>query len=170
MAGVKTACIFELMSGTASAPRILRLVGATAEPPIRASEPRSAPTRPVWAENHSAAKLSAMDARWVLAARTSQLLEGGQVALLAPRSRRLLVRLGSAMGLRAFDSALVIAIAQDAARAGEPLTRSAQDRLAMVRPASNASKVERLETVGLLIAAFLLGGLFFTIVRVWLLG
>jgi len=124
--------------------------------------------QPVWAENQSAAKLSAMDARWVLAARTSQVLEGGRAGLLAPDKRRLLVRLGSAMGLRAFDSALVIAIAQDAARAGEPLTRSAQDRLAMVRPASNSDKVRRLEVLGLLIAAFFLGGFFFTLIRVWL--
>lgn len=152
------------MSGTASAPRILRLVGDHVEPRVQAAHRE----QPVWAENQSAAKLSAMDARWVLAARTSQVLEGGRAALLAPDKRRLLVRLGTAMGLRAFDSALVIAIAQDAARAGEPLTRSAQDRLAMVRPASNADKVRRLEVLGLLIAAFFLGGFFFTLMRVWL--
>ncbi len=166
VADPKSACTFGQMSGTATAPRILRLVGDHSEPAAPAS-PRTA-SQPVWAENQSAAKLSAIDARWVLAARTSQSLEGGRAALLTPDKRRLLVRLGNAMGLRAFDAALVIAIAQDAARAGEPLTRSAQDRLAMVRPATNTDRVRRLEVLGLMTAAFFLGGLFFSIIRAWL--
>jgi hypothetical protein len=150
---------------------VSRQIGVENNRPVFCPADRVAPrtpSQPVWAENQSAAKLSAMDARWILAARTSQSLEGGRAALLTPDKRRLLVRLGHAMGLRAFDAALVIAIAQDAARAGEPLTRSAQERLAMVRPANTSDRLRRFEVIGLMTAAFFLGGLYFAIIRVWL--
>ena len=57
----------------------------------------------------------ATDPRWVLALRTSELLEG---AVLPPEKREKLVRLGKVMGLTAFDANLVIAIVQDQARRG----------------------------------------------------
>lgn len=158
------------MSGTVTTPRVLRLVGADAVPWAQMMPQRNAPAQPAWAENQSAAKLSPMDARWALAVRVSQMLDGGRVALLAPNKRRTLVRLAEQMGLRTFDAALVIAIVQDAARAGEPLTRSAQDRLAMVRPAAESSKSDAFEVVAMLTAAAFLGALFFSIMRVWLLG
>jgi hypothetical protein len=70
----------------------------------------------------------------VLAARTTRLLQGGTSAILTPESRAKLLVLSKRMGLRAFDASLVIAIAQDAARRGEPLGEECEGRLRLVRP------------------------------------
>jgi hypothetical protein len=80
----------------------------------------------------AASGMTTDDARLVLGRRTTELLEGGRVARLAPERRASLERLAVKLGLRAFDTSLVIAIAQDAARAGETL-EEASGRLALVR-------------------------------------
>ena len=77
--------------------------------------------------------MSALDPRWALAVRTNTLLQGGRAAILPPESRRFLISLGKDINLRPFDSNLVIAIVQDAARAGyDPLGAEARMRLKMV--------------------------------------
>ncbi len=75
----------------------------------------------VGAENHQAA-MQAPDPRdplWILAERTAASLEGGRAAVLSPEKRARLIGLGTDLGLRAFDSHLVIAIVQDGARTGD---------------------------------------------------
>lgn len=80
------------------------------------------PTGQVRQEMISATGLSPDDARMILARRASESLEGGRLAQLTPAKRRGLERVANAMGLRDFDTNLVIAIAQDAARTGEAIT------------------------------------------------
>lgn len=58
------------------------------------------------------------DARWILALRTRQRLQGGTAAVLPAESRAELMQVGRRLGLRAFDAALIIAIVQDDARVG----------------------------------------------------
>ncbi|MDP1661767.1 MAG: hypothetical protein Q8L55_07610 [Phycisphaerales bacterium] len=95
--------------------------------------PSLAQRRAVEAEN-KAATMSALDPRWALAVRTSSMLQGGRAAILPPESRRFLVKLGKDINLRPFDSNLVIAIVQDAARAGcDPIGAESRMRLKMVR-------------------------------------
>ncbi|HEB61273.1 MAG TPA: hypothetical protein ENJ06_05550 [Phycisphaeraceae bacterium] len=62
------------------------------------------------------ANLNPNDARWVLALRTAQSLQGAQ---LLPEKRESLLRLATHLGMRPFDANLVIAIVQDRARRGE---------------------------------------------------
>jgi hypothetical protein len=87
----------------------------------------------VGAENRAAAGISTFDARWVMAARVSDSLEGGRAAILPPEARSRLVSSAGRMGLRPFDANMVIAIVQDAARRGEsPLDADGADRLTLV--------------------------------------
>lgn len=58
------------------------------------------------------------DPRWLLARATLGRIQGGQAGILAPADRRGLAVLGSRLGLRPFDTNLVIAIVQDHARCG----------------------------------------------------
>lgn len=72
------------------------------------------------------------DPRWVLAARTTEVLEG---AVLPPQRRERLIRLGGVLGLSVFDANLVIAIVQDQARRGYPkesILGQAEGQLRMV--------------------------------------
>ncbi len=81
------------------------------------------------------ADLSAADARWVFAVRVAYAIEPGpEPALPSDRRRRLLV-VAKALGLRPFDANLIIAIVQDAARSGDPLGSSVEERLGLIRPA-----------------------------------
>ena len=100
--------------------------------------------------------MSALDPRWALAVRANSMLQGGRAAVLPPESRRYLVQLGKDINLRPFDANLVIAIVQDAARAGyDPLGTEARLRIKMVRePQSERDQ----PTLRWLIAAVLLGG------------
>jgi hypothetical protein len=84
-------------------------------------------------ENASAVSLSALDPRWVLAVQVMRGLQGGRAAILTPEERKRLMLVGNRMGLRSFDTNLVIAIVQDGARAGEdPLGTAAVGRLRLV--------------------------------------
>jgi len=86
-------------------------------------------------ENRAASELSAGDARWVMAIRVGQAIEGGRSAMLRPdRCRRLLLE-GQSLGLRDFDTNLIIAIVQDGARTGEGMGANVADRVALVRSA-----------------------------------
>lgn len=93
----------------------------------------------VGAENARAANLSALDARWMLAVQVTHVINAGgpagaRAGFLAPERRRLLVAEGARLGLRPFDTNLVIAVVQDAARAGaDPLGHEARARLALIR-------------------------------------
>lgn len=72
------------------------------------------------------------DPRWVLAARTAEVMEG---AVLPPQRRERLIRLGGVLGLSVFDANLVIAIVQDQARRGYPkesILSQAEAQLRMV--------------------------------------
>lgn len=157
------------MSGVAASPTVLRLVNAE---PVSVSPRGNIATSQdlkVRRANEESARLDALDARWVLAVRTTMALEGGRAAILRPADRRTLVALATSMGLRTFDAALVIAIAQDAARTGEALSGSPQERLSMVRPPG----LGRGESMGpgmLLFLACGLGAVVFTLVKAWLIG
>jgi len=148
---------------------VLRLVNADAAPMSRGRPIASQPDHRVEAENHAAARLEATDARWVLAVRTTRALQGGRAAILRPAERRTLVSLAGRLGLRPFDAALVIAIAQDAARTCDALSGTPQDRLTMVRPPA-ASPSESFGPGALLLMSCFIGALFFSIMRMWLLG
>lgn len=80
------------------------------------------------------------DARWVFAVRVKRELQGGRAAIIAPESRKRLLRLANRLGLRNFDANLVIAIVQDDARLyGTALpipSEAARGPLALVRPAN----------------------------------
>lgn len=81
----------------------------------------------------AASCMDPLDARLTLARRASEMLEGGRAARLSPEKRERLERLASRLGLRAFDTSLVIAIAQDAARTGTPVhAAEVQGRLGLV--------------------------------------
>jgi len=131
------------------------------------SRQRREVSRAVGHENRAAAGLSPTDARWALAARTAQLIQGGRAAILTPECRARLLGIGTRMGLRPFDTNLVIAIVQDGARCGEPLGEASEERLALVRPVPDASARAGWWT---LLAAIMLGSAFFWIAVRWLTG
>lgn len=155
----------------------LRLIntGVDAAPPV--SPQGNTDARRVWAvasENIAAAGLAATDARWVLALRVAETLEGGRAAILRPDRRERLLRIASTMGLRAFDANLVIAIVQDAARSGDaPLGRATEQRLALVRPPDWQTRLaaapQRQLALRIAAAAALAIALFTMLVR-WLAG
>jgi hypothetical protein len=132
-----------------------RVAAATyAAGPAASFAARRQAVREVESEN-KAASMSALDPRWALAVRTNTLLQGGRAAILPPESRRFLVSLGKDINLRPFDSNLVIAIVQDAARAGyDPLGAEARMRLKMV---PEPRKEQDHPTIRWAIAALLLG-------------
>jgi len=87
----------------------------------------AAARRAIAAENTAAANLPADDARLVMAARVAGSLDGGRAAILTPDKRRKLVAMGTNLGLRSFDTNLIIAIVQDGARRGEMFTGASTD-------------------------------------------
>ncbi len=114
------------------------------------------------------AALDAADPRWVLAVRAAGLIEGGRAALLSQERRQRLHALASRLQLRPFDAALVIAIVQDAARAGEdPLGRQAQARVSLV---GAGTKVREPSPALLMLASAALAGLFFAAMAWWMGG
>ena len=66
----------------------------------------------------AAAGMDPSDPRWVLALQTRDRLQG---STLTPERREQLLKAGKTLGLRPFESNLVIAIVQDQARTGEEL-------------------------------------------------
>ena len=116
----------------------LRLVGG--DDPIAARSLRSRRAeRDVERSNRESAEtassLSEGDVRVLLAMRVSESLEGGRAAILRPDKRARLRKLATSLGLGDFDTSLVIAIVQDAARRGETIrSERAQGALRLVRP------------------------------------
>ncbi len=96
-------------------------MGSVIDRKLRATHGRDALARP--AHSLGSRTLRADDARWILAARTRERLQGGRAAILTAESRTRLIEVGRRLGLRPFDVALIIAIVQDNAR--QP--RSAED-------------------------------------------
>jgi len=80
------------------------------------------------------------DARWVFAVRVKREIQGGKAAIIAPESRKRLLKLANRLGLRNFDANLVIAIVQDDSRLyGTEIpvpSEAAKGPLALIRPAS----------------------------------
>jgi hypothetical protein len=148
------ACMYRYQHTMSASPAhpVLRLITDDVARPQRPSTMRNAP-RPntlrldtdtpltisheqVRAENVSAASsISALDPRWILAVQTSREIQGGRAAVITPESRRRLLLTGARLGLRPFDSNLVIAVVQDGARSGEDsLGRDVVARLRLVHP------------------------------------
>ncbi len=119
-------------------------LGIGSADPLRAladaRSPRTSPT----------SDLQATDARWVFAVRVSKALEPGPEPALPPDRRRRLMSIAKALGLRPFDANLIIAIVQDAARSGEPLSSSVEERLGLVRAVHRAG----VSRTNLLLVAF----------------
>lgn len=95
------------------------LGGATARSRIGAvlsERSLAVPARRIEQENRSAASLSPDDARWVLARRVAEAIEGERAAIIRPEVRIRLVAIGQRLGLRPFDANLIIAIVQDDVR------------------------------------------------------
>ena len=139
---------------SASDQPVLRLVGRDRpQTPVRvrrtAPKPSREMLRAIASENaaagRAAQRLDATDARWVLAIRVAEAIEGGRAAILTPERRHRINRLAIKMGLREFDASLVMAIVQDAARTGElersGLGEAVEQRLAMVRDPAGGSEV-----------------------------
>jgi hypothetical protein len=123
------------MGTTLNHPVGLRLTGGDDAALLGTNAPRADPRIQVALENFAAAQLSIDDARWALAARTAESLEGGRAAVLPPQKRERLTRLATSLGMRPFDANLVIAIVQDGARSGEgPLGHGVTERLQLVQP------------------------------------
>jgi hypothetical protein len=121
-------------------------------------------------ENAAAASLAALDPRWVLAVQVSRELQGGRAAVLTPEGRRRLLLVGNRLGLRAFDSNLVIAIVQDGARAGEdPLGSNAQGRMRLVGREQELADARPGPGWGMVAAVALIAGIIGAAIAVWLL-
>lgn len=144
----------------------LRLVNTEGDSPLRLSTPGNMrivsgrPLKPheraaerVAAENAAASGMSALDPRWIVAVQTFRDLDGGRAAVLTPEKRRRLVCTGKRLGLRAFDTNLIIAIVQDGARSGsDPLGYEVVGRLEMLRREPDSGSA-RAVTVGWMILA-----------------
>jgi hypothetical protein len=87
----------------------------------------------------STVTMSALDPRWVLAVQVHRQMQGGRAAIVTPETRRRLMLIGRRLGLRPFDTSLVIAIIQDGARRGEdPLGQMSVSRLKLVNDGETA--------------------------------
>jgi hypothetical protein len=86
--------------------------------PAPARQVRAA-AREIVRENRQAASLTPSEAREILTARVSELIQGGRAAILTPEHRARAVRIARMLGVRDFDAQLVIAVVQDRARRGE---------------------------------------------------
>jgi hypothetical protein len=83
--------------------------------------------------------IDANDPRWVLAMQTQARLHG---ATLTPERRDELMKSGTRLGLRAFETNLVIAVVQDRARTNQPL-RLAQSALSLMPVAAPQIKARQ---------------------------
>lgn len=103
--------------------------------------PPPAAIREVGLENRMAA-LAADDVRAAFAATVAASLEGGRAAILRPKARQALMASGAKLGLRPFDTSLVIAIVQDAARRGEGVNAApVHGRLGMVGEPESTTRI-----------------------------
>lgn len=143
----------------------MRRRGATAQP--RPAQGRL----PSMSENRAASRLDAHDARWIMAIRAAQSIEGGAAAIISPQRRHRLLAAGAGLGLRPFDTSLVIAIVQDAARSGLPaLGSTTEERLTLVRqpPPEPAERGNVASPGRLLLAAALAAAAIFAALIAWI--
>lgn len=126
----------------------LRLVNAAPAVRVRLSR-----REPVTLEPARPAALPVTDARWVLAVRVRESLDGGSAAILPPEARARMLSVGRRLGLRPFDINLVIAIVQDHVRCGgrDPHSEMVA-RLALVPGAAPAAEHEMPAAGGRLVA------------------
>ncbi|MBL0928212.1 MAG: hypothetical protein IBJ11_11275 [Phycisphaerales bacterium] len=97
---------------------MLRLAGdgpAAPGPGGRAEEAQ----RRVARANAAAAALEPSEARRMIASAAAAALQGGRAAILTPERRERLRFVARALGVRAFDANVIIALVQDRARRGE---------------------------------------------------
>lgn len=121
------------VSGSVQSARVSAEGAAVARLRREAGPPEA--VRAVVRENRLAARLDADDARLMFAQRVSEVLDGGEAAILTPENRRRALRMARLLGMRPFDASLVVAIVQDNARRGVPATMLSRDaRLVMVAP------------------------------------
>jgi hypothetical protein len=100
-------------------------------------------------ENVLASKMSADDARWILAVKVGQLMEGGTSAFLSGERRRSVMASARSLGLREFDASLIIAIVQDNARAGRAaMDERVRSRLALVGMSTDADSGDPRDALG----------------------
>lgn len=147
----------------------LRLVIPEMGPTIAQSRAR----RSIENENLRAARLAYEcdhDVRRILAIKTGLALEGGRAAILAPQLRRDLVQQGAKLGLRPFESNLIIAVVQDGARRGEPVAaKDVQRSLEVIpSPAKPDTWNDPWTWARLWLAAAALGGLMMLVLVEWL--
>ena len=119
--------------------------------------------RAVRSENEAAAglELPSLDPRWQLATTAYSRLQEGP---LTPGQRAKLIDQASRMGLRTFDASLIIAIAQDHARSGRPLS-DATPTLELVRVEPRSSRHGLRWTLAVACAAATTG-----LLMVWMAG
>ncbi|MBA4119209.1 MAG: hypothetical protein C0513_00670 [Isosphaera sp.] len=122
--------------------------------------------RAVATENILSRGLSADDARWILAARAGEQLQGGSVAALPAESRRGLMHAAHALGMRPFEAGLVIAVVQDAARRGETL-ESARPLLGFVPARGRRAGREGSPSLRVLVWALALGAALLAAMAAW---
>jgi hypothetical protein len=148
----------------------LRLVGAddpVAAQSLREARARREAARDIERANRESAELTADDARIIFAMRVFESLEGGRAAILRPERRARLRHLAASLGIGEFDTALVMAIAQDAARRGESLESDrAKGALRLVRPARPRPDTDILLRIT---GALLLGAVLLIVLVRWVL-
>jgi hypothetical protein len=94
---------------------------------------RATAERDVALANRLASGMRPDDARWVLALRVAGALEGGKAAVITPERRQGLISAGRRVGLRDFDTNLLIALVQDGRRSGRgALNLDVEKRLALL--------------------------------------
>ncbi len=144
----------------------------TARTNDRGSRAERAARAEVARENLLASTLSPGDARWLMAVRTASCLEGGQAAFLPQDRRRALMAEGARVGLRPFDTSLIIAIVQDNARRGlTALGEESRSMLTLVGQAHDASGgLEPGRMINATLAGVVLGVVWAYLLIGWVLG
>lgn len=128
---------------------------------------RRAPTGPTVGPESD--QIEATDPRWVFSVRVASMIEGGRAGVLRPERRERLTKTAAALGLRAFDAALIIAMVQDEARRGAvpqgypPLTARLAENLqsvpAVSRTPTEPGILQRLAGVLLIAACMVAAGI-----------
>lgn len=123
-------------------------------------------------ENLLASTLAPGDARWLMAVRVASLLEGGRAAFLSQERRRALMVEGARVGLRPFDTSLIIAIVQDNARHGRTaLGEECRSMLTLVGQTHGRQVgLEPGRMVSAILAGLVLGVVWAYLLIAWVLG
>lgn len=120
---------------------------ASAELPVRFGPPAAPPPPAI---------KDPLDARWVLAVRAAQSLQG---PILTPERREHLLNVGKRVGLTPFDANLVLAIVQDQARRGVAaslIPSQAEPQLRLVPPPRAEKRAPRWHVVALVASSLII--------------